>query len=86
MASDSDLDHNLNSEESGGPVTTFIVPQFDVESPSSHIPTTIAMSDSDSEEGRQSGSVILAGSAFGRDPVTGVYTAASFAHFQDNWV
>lgn len=91
VASALDSDHNLTSEESGGPVTTFIVPQFDEESPK-HIPTTITISDSDSEEDnhddghQQSGSVIQAGPGFGRDPLTGLYMAASFAHFQDDWV
>lgn len=88
IAADSDSDHNPTSEESGRPVTTFIVPQFDEESPL-RIPTAIEVSDSDSEDDdvhQQSGLVIPAGSGVSRDPLTGLYTAASFAHFQDDWV
>lgn len=69
-----------------------MVPQFDGESSPSHIPTTVTMCDSDLEEDevedvhQRSGSVIPTVAAFGQDLFTGVYTAASFAHFQDEWV
>ena len=91
VGSDSDSDHDPYTDDSRGPLATFIVPQFNEESPT-NIPTRVIMSDSDSGEDnnedshQQSGSVITARSGFGRNPVTGTYTAASFAHFQDEWL
>jgi hypothetical protein len=93
FGSESNSEDNVDTEESVRPMATFVVPQFDAESPT-HIPRTVVMCVSDSEEDddededghQQSGAVIPAGSGFGRDPVTGAYTAASFAHFQNEWL
>ena len=80
VVSDSDSD---SDDGSGGCSATFLVPNFDGELPA-HISTAVMMSESDSEE--ELASAIPSGSGYGRDPITGEYTAASFANFQDEWL
>jgi hypothetical protein len=86
IGSDSESDGDIYTDDSGAPpaVNFRVIADFDDNSPS-YIPNAVMMSDLDSEEEQnviqEQGSL-----AFGRDPVTGEYTAASFEHFQEEWL
>ena len=82
VMSDSEDNSDIYTDDSGGPPGVVFNPDLDDDIYA--IPINIPESDS-SEEDDQPASTAPPRAVYGRDPITGLYTASSFAHLQDNF-